>query len=659
MDTMPAVSQQVATQSSPKKFLATYLLKLAIVFAAYFVAGRLGLAIPFTSGNVSPIWPAAGVGLAAVLLGGYKMWPGIALGALAVNLFSPIPSISAFGIALGNTSSALFGGYLSRRLGGLQLQLSTLEGVFKFFVVATLTPIVAATVGCASLYLLHTPAWSSLGTAWRVWWLGDAMGILIVTPMFLAERVSGLFSVPRLVEFCSLMVGILTTCLAIFGLWIGIGAKDDVLALLVFPFVIWAAVRFSVTGATYATLIIAAIAVWATAIHRGPFGGADALHNATLLQLFVAVTAMTGLILAAVISEHSRSEEIVSERAKLLDLANDAILVRAPDDTLTYWNRGAERLYGWTSEEVLGRPVQEILQTEFPKPISEIKAQILREGSWEGELVHSQRSGNRIFVASRWALWSNSRGKALGFLELNTNVTERKRAEASLRSLSARLLTMQDDERRRIARELHDSAGQVLVALSLNIASLQGEANGWGERTERICSESLGLIKRLTEELRTLSYLLHPPLLDEAGLAAAIRWLAEGFAARTKIGVEVEIAPDLERMSAETETAIFRLVQEALTNVHRHSSSTSATIRLIRDAETVAVEVQDRGRGMPATVTNSNSTIGVGIQGMRERVRQLGGRFEIKSGEQGTTLLAVLPNSRSLLQSEPNIKRPG
>jgi two-component system NarL family sensor kinase len=115
----------------------------------------------------------------------------------------------------------------------------------------------------------------------------------------------------------------------------------------------------------------------------------------------------------------------------------------------------------------------------------------------------------------------------------------------------------------------------------------------------------------------------------------------------------------LERMSAETETAIFRLVQEALTNVHRHSSSTSATIRLIRDAETVAVEVQDRGRGMPATVTNSNSTIGVGIQGMRERVRQLGGRFEIKSGEQGTTLLAVLPNSRSLLQSEPNIKRPG
>jgi PAS domain S-box-containing protein len=648
MGTKPGVSQQATTKSSRKKLpTLKYLLKLVIVFAGYVAAGKLGLSVPFTSGNVSPIWPAAGVALAAVLLEGYGMWPGIAMGALAVNFFSPVPPISAFGMALGNTFSALFGGYLSGRFGRVQFRTPALLDVLKFIAVATLSPMVAATVGCASLYLLHTPAWSSVGTAWRVWWLGDAMGVLIVAPMFLAERrFPWPFKLSGLLEISFLTTGVVTTCLAIFGLWIGIGVKDDVLALLLFPFVIWAAVRFRVAGTTYTTLIIAAIAVWATAKGNGPFAGADALRNATLLQLFVAVISVTGLILAAVISERSRSEETVSERAKLLDLANDAILVRALDDTLTYWNRGAARLYGWTSEEVLGRPVLDILQTQFPKPISEIKAQTLREGSWEGELVHSQRNGNRIFVASRWALWTNNDGKPLGFLELNTNVTERKRAEESIRSLSARVLTMQDDERRRIARELHDSAGQTLVALALNIASLLEENETLGGKAEHVCRESLELIEGLTQELRTISYLLHPPLLDEAGLPAAIRWFAEGLSARTNIAVEVEIAPDFERMNPETETAIFRIIQEALTNVHRHSGSSSATVRLVQDAESIAVEVKDRGKGMPATETQSRTArIGVGIQGMRERVRQLGGRFEIKSGQQGTTIVAILPVS--------------
>jgi PAS domain S-box-containing protein len=400
-----------------------------------------------------------------------------------------------------------------------------------------------------------------------------------------------------------------------------------------------------VVGATFATFIIAAIAVWATARGNGPFAEANALRNATLLQLFVAVISISGQMLAAVIAERSRAEEIVSEKAKLLDLANDATLIRALDDTLTYWNRGAERLYGWTNEEVLGRPVQEILRTESHKPLSEIKAQILRDGSWEGELVHFQRNGNRIFVVSRWALWAKNGGEPLGFLELNTDVTERKRAEESLRSLSGRLLRLQDEERRWIARELHDSAGQTLVAPALNIASVQAETKPQSA-TAHACRESLDLIEGLTQELRTISYLLHPPLLDEAGLPAAIRWYVEGFAARSKIPVEVEIAPDLERMRPETETAIFRLIQEGLTNIHRHSGSPTATVRIMQDAEALTVEVQDRGEGMPATASSAqNRTIGVGVQGMRERVRQLGGGFEINSGKEGTAVVAILPLS--------------
>jgi signal transduction histidine kinase len=201
---------------------------------------------------------------------------------------------------------------------------------------------------------------------------------------------------------------------------------------------------------------------------------------------------------------------------------------------------------------------------------------------------------------------------------------------------------------------LHDSAGQVLVALALNLASLKQDAKGLGERAERVYNESLELLHRLTQELRTMSYLLHPPLLEEAGLPAAIRWFAEGFATRTNLAVEVDIAPDLPRMSRETEMAIFRLIQEALTNVHRHSGSPSAAVRLAEDAENVVVEVEDRGKGMPAEIMNSAQagTVGVGLQGMRERIRQVGGRFEIKSGEGGTNIVAVLPFSREANRAE-------
>jgi integral membrane sensor domain MASE1 len=219
MGNKTTVSQQLATKGFGKEFPGLkYLLKLVIVFTGYVAVGKLGLLIPFTSGNVSPIWPASGLALAAVLLGGYEVWPGMALGALAVNFFSPIPPISAFAIALGNTSSALFGGYLSRRFGGLQLRLPALHDVLNLILVATVSPIFAASVGSASLYLLHTPTWSNIGTAWRVWWLGGAMGVLIVAPLFLAGReFADLFKLPRLIELFSLAVSIIATCLAIFG----------------------------------------------------------------------------------------------------------------------------------------------------------------------------------------------------------------------------------------------------------------------------------------------------------------------------------------------------------------------------------------------------------------------------------------------------------
>ncbi|HVO64804.1 MAG TPA: PAS domain S-box protein [Terriglobales bacterium] len=334
------------------------------------------------------------------------------------------------------------------------------------------------------------------------------------------------------------------------------------------------------------------------------------------------------------------------EQAQLLDLANDAIFVRKLDGTVCYWNEGAERLYGWTRKEVLHQPLSTFLKTEYPLPLVQIEQTLLQEGRWQGELVHTRRDGSKVTVASRWTLWRDEQGKAEGWLQINTDISERKRAEELLRSLSARLLQTQDEERRRIARELHDSAGQLLVGLDINLVTLLREADKLSVNAARALSESVGLVKELSAELRNISHLLHPPLLDEAGLPAAIRWYVERFSQRSKISVELHLASDLGRLPRDSETTIFRIVQESLTNVHRHSGSSTAEVRLTRQFGRIRVEICDNGKGLASNNYHTYSgmvTPGVGIQGMRERVRQLGGQFDIRSGASGTSIVATLP----------------
>jgi len=233
--------------------------------------------------------------------------------------------------------------------------------------------------------------------------------------------------------------------------------------------------------------------------------------------------------------------------------------------------------------------------------------------------------------------------------ELEGRVHERTRelekAQYDLRALSGRLIQMQDEERRRIARELHDSAGQILIALKLNLEHIQRKLLQMGPEGSRM-AETLGLIDQLARELRTISHLLHPPLLDELGLVSAARWFVEGFSERSKVPVKLELDAAFGRLPSELETTVFRIVQECLTNIHRHSGSPSASIKITRDENSVTVEVQDYGKGLAPGSGNGESgpvTPGVGIQGMRERVRQLGGKLTFHSDSKGTLVVAILP----------------
>ncbi len=235
--------------------------------------------------------------------------------------------------------------------------------------------------------------------------------------------------------------------------------------------------------------------------------------------------------------------------------------------------------------------------------------------------------------------------------ELETRVEQRTaeldKANQNLRDLTARLLHFQDEERRRIARELHDSVGQTLAALSMNLSSVAADIQRL-TKTAAAVADSEDLVKDMTTGIRTISYLLHPPLLDETGLASALQWYVEGLRTRSEMQVELEVPDDFDRLPRDLETAIFRVVQECLTNVHRHSGSPVAKIRLGRSASAVQLEVRDEGKGIPPeklSEMSSNGVPGVGIRGMRERIHQLGGSLEISSvgNGRGTIVVAKLP----------------
>jgi len=249
-------------------------------------------------------------------------------------------------------------------------------------------------------------------------------------------------------------------------------------------------------------------------------------------------------------------------------------------------------------------------------------------------------------------------------LQVRDRTLELDAANTHLRELTGHILHLQDEERRRIARELHDGVGQSLVAMSINLSRFESEVQAQIEalaKTATTVRDSSALVAEVTSEIRTISYLLHPPMLDEAGLGPALRWYIEGFAERSKIKVDLHLTDDFGRLPQDLEIAVFRVVQECLTNILRHSESRVATIRVLREADKVRIEVRDQGKGIaPEKLVElaASQTPGVGVRGMRERVRQLGGTLELHSAGlgKGTVVVAVLPSAAASLTAASRVR---
>ena len=354
-----------------------------------------------------------------------------------------------------------------------------------------------------------------------------------------------------------------------------------------------------------------------------------------------------------------------SELADLLENAVEGVQRVGADQKILWANRALLHLLGYSPGEYVGHRfsefhVDENVFAEYWRRLmrgeniydcpaelrckdgSVKQVQIYSNGLWEtGEFVHT-----RCFVRdvteqkqAEQALRESEANLRLANDRLESQVEQRT---AALRQLSTRVLTLQDAERRRIARELHDSLGQYLVGLKLNLDMLRQAPNQDG-----LWRQSQELMEQCVSEIRTLSYLLHPPMIDDVGLASAARWLVDGIAQRSGIRVSLDAPPDMARLPAEVEIGLFRVLQEGLTNVHRHSGASAADVLIRQETGQVILEIKDNGRGIrPETLRRFDSTgagMGVGLSGMRERVRELGGRMKVEADSQGTALQIVIP----------------
>lgn len=361
------------------------------------------------------------------------------------------------------------------------------------------------------------------------------------------------------------------------------------------------------------------------------------------------------------------------ERFRLLVNAvqDYAIFMLDVQGHVSSWNTGAERIKGYGVSEIIGKHFsifypEEDLRAGKPQRELEIAA---KEGRLEDEGWRLRKDGSRFWANVIITAIRNDAGKLIGFGKVTRDFTDKIKAnealrkeivertaaerklhdsEKSLRQLSLRLLQTQDEERRRIGRDLHDSVGQYLVGLKMKVDSLKSSRERGQRDDDSQLTECSQLIEEAIKEVRTISYLLYPPMLEELGLKSAIPWYLDGFTKRSGIKTTLEVSPGFDRIPGDLELALFRVLQESLTNVHRHSGSPRATVRLLTENRCVLLQVIDEGSSTQSKNWEDRAkdwmgALGVGLRGMNERVRQLGGSLELSSVQGGTTVTATVP----------------
>jgi len=429
--------------------------RLAGTGALYFFTGMVGLAVPFTTGNVSPVWPASGVALACLLVFGWRCWPAIYLAAFLVNSLSHLPYIVALGMAGGNTTAALVGALLLQKLPGFRTSLFRLRDMLGLILLAAmLSSTISATIGSTSLLYYGVKPMAIAAPLWLTYYLGDAMGILLAAPLLLSlHELIDLRPRFRILELGGMLLLTTLTSLLLFDEHIYFAIRHTVLALFVFPFVMWAAIRFGVAGTALVNAVVATVALFAAAHGLGPFSQDQPFTNALLLQFFFATLAVSGLLLAAVIAERKATEAereyLIREQARqeaeldgqkryrrIVEMANEGIWTLDAHGYTTFVNQQLSDMLDYRPHEMMHQHIDEFCaETSFDS---------LR-GVKTCELRLHKRDGNDVWAKISATSIPDDQHEEDGLLVMLTDITEGKRAEELIRKSSAELQAVLDN----------------------------------------------------------------------------------------------------------------------------------------------------------------------------------------------------------------------
>jgi PAS domain S-box-containing protein len=662
-----ASPSSVAVGRARTVLTSKYAVQFALVFIAYFVAGKLGQATTnIRSSNLGPVWPAYGIAVAAFLRYGYGIWPGVAASAFLIAYLSPVPALAAAGQTFGATLGAATAAVSLRRIPGFDPALLRLRDALGFITRAALgSAVVSSAIGVAALYLTHVQAYSGLGPAWLIYWLGDSTGVLLVTPL--------VFTLPALVKFRShrhtvelaaLIALSILACLIVFGDLPLVTDRFHVLAFAVLPLVMWAAIDFGIAGAALSVFIIATIATLSTALGLGPFAGNTAFAAAVLLDVLFMMLALSGLTLAAVIAERERAEagrvQLVRERtametrlrlAAIVESSSDAILSTNMEGTIQSWNAAAARIFGFTEAEAVGRPMSMLIPGDLRDEAKRI-LQRLRTGERidHFETIGLTKSGAQVHVSLTISPVADADGRLVGAAGIYRDITEQKRATEALSGVNRRLIEAQEQERSRIARELHDDIAQRLAVFAFDVDDLATSST-----TAPLLEKSVALRDRVAElasDVQALSHELHSPRLQLLGITSAIRDFVEKTARHLNATVRFDAHDVPDRVPPDIELCLFRVVQESVHNAFKHSGERHVHVRLWGTASHLHLSVSDHGAGFDVGAANGQ---GIGLMSMAERIKLVDGDLSIESKPgRGTTVRVRvrLPGDMDLPRSD-------
>jgi signal transduction histidine kinase len=659
-----------------------YLLSLVLVALGYYVAGRIGLELAYLDGAVAALWPPAGFGLAVLFLYGLRLWPAIVVGDLFLGDYST-PLGTVLGQTLGNTLALVAAAWLLRRLTAGRGGLERVPDVLALVACALVAAVVSAAFGPLSLRLGDVISADELGEVVRTWTLGDAAGVLVLTPFMLTWASTGLRGFHRR----ELVEGVIV--LAVLVALAELSPQRDV-PYVVFPVLLWAAVRFGPRGAATAVFVVCSITVWNTAQNDGPFVRDSITDSLLATQLFIAVSALTSLVLAAETAERTQAgAALAASEASQRALADEQAALRRVA-TLVATGVQPSRVFGQVTEEVarlLGMPGASVLRygdahtatvvggwsedgtlslpvgSTFDLDGDTVVAKVLRSGSpqrvdryqeTKGDLSETlQRSGYRAAVAAPvtvagrlWgALAAATRSaeqlpegleqRLCDFAELVAQALANADAREQLAASRARIVEAGDVERRRLERNLHDGAQQRLVALALDLTLIGVTLEKDPPAARKSLVAAQDQLAQGLDELRELARGIHPTVLTERGLGPALQALIK----RSPVPVEIAELPE-QRLAGQVEAAVYYVAAEAITNVAKYARASHVIVSVHLRNGRATLTVSHNGVG------GADAALGTGLRGLVDRVEALDGRLYVDSPrDRGTLIRAEIPCS--------------